>query len=127
MGLFPFGVVEAMREYIQVVTTIERWEDADRIARALVETRLAACVQIVGPITSTYRWHDRIETSQEWQCWAKSRRDLYEEVEAAIRRLHPYEVPEILALPILAGSADYLAWLAEQIRHEESRSSPGNC
>ena len=100
-----------MTDYIQVVTTTERREDAERIARTLVEARLAACVQVTGPITSTYRWHGQIETAQEWQCWAKSRRGLYDQIEQTILRLHPYEVPEILAMPIVAGSADYLAWL----------------
>lgn len=100
-----------MTDCIQVVTTTARREDADRIARALVETRLAACVQVLGPITSTYRWQGKIETSEEWQCWAKTRSDLYDRIEQAIARLHPYEVPEILALPVLAGSAAYLTWL----------------
>ena len=104
-----------MADYIQVVTTTERQEDAEAIARRLIEERLAACVQIVGPITSTYRWQGKIETSREWQCWAKSRRELYEKIEAAIRRLHPYEVPEILAVAILAGSPGYLAWLDEEV------------
>jgi periplasmic divalent cation tolerance protein len=105
-----------MSDYIQVVTTVECREDADRIARELVESRLAACVQVVGPVTSTYRWRGKIEAAQEWQCWAKTRRDRYDEVERAIRRIHSYEIPEILALPILAGSAKYLAWLDEELR-----------
>jgi periplasmic divalent cation tolerance protein len=103
-----------MTDYIQVVTTTERQEDAERIAQALVDRRLAACVQVSGPITSTYRWQGQIETAREYQCWAKTRRDLYQQVEQAIRHLHPYEVPEILAIPILAGSADYLAWLEQE-------------
>jgi periplasmic divalent cation tolerance protein len=110
-----------MPEYIQVVTTTEHREDAERIARALVEERLAACVQIVGPIGSTYRWHDAIENAQEWQCWAKSRRDLYDEIERAIRRLHPYEVPEILAVPVAAGSTSYLAWLEGEVKKAVER------
>lgn len=105
-----------MTEYIQVVTTTEHREEAERIARELVERRLAACVQIVGPIGSTYRWQGKIETAEEWQCWAKSRRDRYDQIEQAIRQLHPYEVPEILAMPVLAGSASYLAWLEEQVK-----------
>lgn len=105
-----------MPEYIQVVTTTERQEDAQQIARALVEERLAACVQVVGPITSTYRWQGQIETAQEWQCWAKSRRELYDQIEQTIRRLHSYEVPEILAIPVLAGSASYLAWVDDETR-----------
>ena len=104
-----------MSEYIQVVTTTERREDAERIARTLVEQRLAACVQIIGPIHSTYRWQGAIETAAEWQCWAKSRRDYYGAIEETIRRLHPYEVPEILAIPVLAGGADYLAWLDKEL------------
>ena len=104
-----------MSEYTQVVTTTERREDAERIARVLVEQRLAACVQIVGPISSTYHWQGKIETAEEWQCWAKTRRELYQRVEREIGRLHSYDVPEILAVPIVAGSADYLAWLDAEI------------
>ena len=103
-----------MNQYIQVVTTVEKEEDAARIARALVEKRLAACVQVLGPVTSTYRWRGSIETAREWQCWAKSRQALFERIAEAIRQIHPYEVPEILALPIVAGSPDYLAWLESE-------------
>jgi len=110
-----------MTNYVQIVTTVEHRKDAERIARALVEKRLAACVQITGPITSTYRWRGNIETAQEWQCWAKSRRDLYADVERAIRRIHPYEVPEILLLPILAAGDDYLAWLDEEVKKTVDR------
>ncbi len=105
-----------MPDFIQVVTTIERRADADQIAQALVESELAACVQIVGPITSIYRWKGKVETAQEWQCWAKTRADVYTEVEQKIRQLHPYEVPEILALPVLTGSASYLQWLEAETR-----------
>lgn len=105
-----------MPDYIQVVTTTEHRDDAQTIGRALVEERLAGCVQIIGPITSIYRWQGKINTAQEWQCWAKSRRELYDRIEAAIRRLHPYQVPEILAVAVTAGSADYLAWLEEEVR-----------
>jgi len=105
-----------MTDCIQIVTTTERKEDAEAIARSLVEDRLAACVQVLGPVTSTYRWEGKIETSQEWQVWAKTRRKLYDRVEEAIRRLHPYDVPEILAVPIVAGSQSYLAWLAGEVR-----------
>jgi periplasmic divalent cation tolerance protein len=110
-----------MPDYIQVVTTVERREDAQRIAAALVEGRLAACVQIVGPVASTYHWQGRIETAQEWQCSIKTRRDRYPEVEQAIRRLHPYQVPEILAMPVVAGGADYLAWVDEAVGNDEGR------
>jgi periplasmic divalent cation tolerance protein len=105
-----------MSDYIQVVTTTATHDEAEIIARALVDERLAACTQIVGPVTSIYRWEGKIETSQEWQCWAKSRRELFEQIEAAIRRLHPYQVPEILALPIEAGSEKYLKWLDGEVK-----------
>jgi len=104
-----------MTDYIQVVTTTERREDAQRIARALVEARLAACVQVLGPITSTYHWKGAIETSREWQCVAKSRQDLFPRLEETIRAAHPYEVPEILAVPITAASQPYLDWLDAEL------------
>jgi periplasmic divalent cation tolerance protein len=101
-----------MESFIQVITTTDKREDAERIAQGLVERRLAGCVQILGPVTSTYRWKGGIETAGEWLCLIKSREDLYGALEAAIRSLHPYETPEILSLPVLTGSSDYLAWLA---------------
>jgi len=100
-----------MKEPIQAITTTETKTDAQAIARAVVEKRLASCVQIVGPITSTYWWQGEIETAEEWLCVIKSRRELYERLEEAIREVHPYEVPEILAVPVIAGSNDYLRWL----------------
>ncbi len=106
-----------MTEVVAVVTTTEREEDAAAIARMLIEARLAACVQVLGPVTSTYRWQGKIETAREWQCWAKSRGELYDEIERAIRRIHPYDEPEIIAMPIIAGSETYLAWLEQQVEH----------
>lgn len=105
-----------MAEYLQVMTTVATREDADKIAASLVEQRLAACVQVLGPITSTYRWQGVVQTSQEWLCLAKSRRDLYPQLEEAIRRVHPYQVPEILAIPVIVGSTSYLAWLDASVR-----------
>jgi periplasmic divalent cation tolerance protein len=100
-----------MTGFIQVITTVGSQDEAARIARVLVERRLAACVQVSGPITSVYRWQGKIETSDEWTCTAKTSSGLYAAVEGVIRELHSYEVPEILAVPIAAGSAAYLAWL----------------
>jgi periplasmic divalent cation tolerance protein len=102
-----------MPDYVQITTTVPTRADADRIARALVERRLAACIQVSGPITSTYRWKGTIETAEEWYCHAKTRRGLCASVEKAIKELHPYEVPEIVAVPIVAGSAEYLKWIDE--------------
>ena len=106
-----------MTEAIQIITTTASREEADAIARALVDERLAACVQVAGPITSTYRWQGAIETGQEWVCVIKTLRSRYAAVEAAIRRRHSYQVPEILAFEIVAGSADYLAWLAGEVKN----------
>ena len=104
-----------MADYIQVITTAPSKAEAEAIASALVGKRLAACVQVLGPIASTYWWQGKIETSQEWQCWIKSRRDLYEQIEQAILEVHSYEVPEILAIPLVAGSGSYLAWLDDEL------------
>ena len=104
-----------MSDYIQTVTTTPTQADAEKIAQSLVEKRLAACVQIVGPITSVYRWQGKIETAQEWQCLIKSRQEFYERIDAAIRQLHPYLVPEIISLPIVTGSEAYLRWIDEEI------------
>ena len=102
--------------YIQIITTTEKKEDAERIAETLVEQRLAACVQIIGPISSVYRWKGRIERTGEYLCLIKSRNDLYERIEKAIKEIHPYEVPEIIVVPITKTSSDYLAWLDEETK-----------
>ena len=107
-----------MEACIQVVTTIEKKQDAEQIAKTLVERRLAACVQIVGPIVSTYWWKDKIETAEEWQCLIKSKKSFYSEVEKAIKILHPYETPEIIALPIVSGSDDFLKWLNDVLKSD---------
>lgn len=107
-----------MSEYIQVFTTVENKRDAEKIARVLVEKRLAACVQIVGPVASTYRWKGKIETAEEWLCIIKSRQTLYADLEKAIKEVHPYETPEIIALPVVAGSKDYLEWLSSELKQE---------
>ena len=90
-------------------------EEAERIGAALVERRLAACVQVIGPISSRYRWQGAVERSTEWMCVAKTSAARYPELEAAIRELHSYDEPEILATPIVAGSAGYLEWLGRNV------------
>jgi len=104
-----------MAEHIQVLTTVGSEEEAGRIAELLVERRLAACVQVVGPIVSRYRWQGAVEEEREWQCLAKTTLGAYEAVEAAIREAHSYDEPEIIATPIVAGSAGYLAWIGENV------------
>jgi periplasmic divalent cation tolerance protein len=104
-----------MAEYVQVLTTAGSEEEAEKIASLLVERRLAACVQVVGPVVSRYRWQGAVEGAREWQCLMKTTRAAYEAVEAAIREVHSYEEPEIIATPIVAGSAGYLAWIDENV------------
>jgi periplasmic divalent cation tolerance protein len=110
-----------MTDVIQVATTIDTEEGARQIAQSLVSGRLAACVHIIGPISSTYWWRGNMETAQEWTCVAKTRKDLYEDVEKAIRAIHPYEVPDIVATPVLTGSATYLEWIVnETVKHTKA-------
>ncbi len=101
--------------FIQVMTTTETRQQAQAIARRLVEDKLAACVQISQAIESTYLWKGRIECSQEFLCSIKTREDLFSQVEVVIKKMHPYETPEIIALPIAEGSKDYLQWLDETL------------
>ena len=104
-----------MTDYIQILTTAPTKEAAQSIAEALLHEKLAACVQIAGPIESRYWWQGKLETAQEWQCVAKSRLNLYARLEEAIRRVHPYDVPEILVSRIETGNAAYLDWLQEEL------------
>jgi len=108
-----------MTEYIQVVTTTETKEQAQWIAQVVVERRLAACAQILGPISSTYWWKDKVETTEEWLCVMKSRNDLHHDLEKVILEIHPYEVPEIVVLPIIAGSQSYLDWMGKELREKK--------
>lgn len=104
-----------MTDYVQVLTTAASEEEAGEIAALLVERKLAACVQVVGPIVSRYRWQGEVEEEREWQCLVKTTRATYERVEAAIREIHSYDEPEIIATSIVAGSAGYLAWIDENV------------
>ena len=104
-----------MTEYIQVLTTVEHKADAENIAKSLVEKRLAACVQILGPLTSYFHWQGKLDSAAEYLCLIKSRDDLYAKLETEIINLHPYELPEILAMPITQGSKDYLNWMASEL------------
>ena len=105
-----------MTEYVQVVTTTDSKNQAATMAQRLVESRLAACAQIIGPISSTYWWKGKIETDNEWMCIFKTRNDLYQDLERVIREIHPYEVPEIIAIPIVTASNAYLDWLGKELR-----------
>lgn len=103
-----------MTEIIEVHTTIDSKEAAQKIAEAIISKRLAACVQVSGPIISTYWWEGKIERTEEWVCTAKSRKELYSDLEQAIRENHSYNTPEILAVEVVAGNRSYLDWIEQE-------------
>jgi periplasmic divalent cation tolerance protein len=106
---------ESMISFIQVITTTAEKEQAEAIARHLVEEKLAACVQIIDAIESTYQWKGKLECSREYLCLIKTREDLFARVEAVIKKLNSYETPEIIAIPIVKGSPEYLKWLEDTL------------
>jgi periplasmic divalent cation tolerance protein len=89
-------------------------ETIEKIGRRLLEKRLISCVQIMGPIKSIYRWKGRIEEKEEWLCVMKSRTSFYKVIEREIKRLHTYEVPEIMAIEIDSVLPEYLRWVMEE-------------
>jgi periplasmic divalent cation tolerance protein len=103
-----------MAEFILVLTTVPDARSGEEIAGVLVEERLAACVTISAAARSVYRWEGKICAETESVLLIKTRAALFERLEARIKKIHPYKVPEIIALPIEKGSADYLAWLEEE-------------
>ena len=107
-------------DFVQMSTTIDSGVGAQKIADHLVEHRLAACVQVTGPVRSTYRWQGEVERSEEYMCFIKTRRELTANVEAAIHLLHPYDNPEIIVVAIDGGSAEYLAWIGSETTTNES-------
>lgn len=104
-----------MTEYVVVFVTVGAQEEGDRLARTLVDERLAACVNVIAGVKSVYRWQGGIENAEERLLVIKSRRDLFERLKNRIAELHSYSVPEIVALPIVAGSESYLRWLDEEL------------
>jgi periplasmic divalent cation tolerance protein len=104
-----------MTEFVVVFVTVGSADEGDRLARALIEGRLAACVNRVKAVQSIYRWQGKIECSDEELLIVKTRRDLFVGLKEKVQQLHSYSVPEIVALPILAGSESYLRWLEEEL------------
>jgi periplasmic divalent cation tolerance protein len=105
-----------MSEHLLVLSTVGSAEDAERIARALVERRLAACVNVVPGLTSVYRWKGEVQAEPERLLLIKTRVQRFEALRQALVELHPYELPEVLAVPLEGGHAPYLAWLDESVR-----------
>jgi periplasmic divalent cation tolerance protein len=114
-----------MTDKIVVLCTCASSEEARRVARALVEKRLAACVNVLPGVRSVYRWkgadgQDAIEDEEEVLLFIKTSRALMEELRGEIERLHSYDVPEVIALPVVDGSERYLAWMNRELAHKPS-------
>ena len=103
-----------MTDALLVLTTVADRAAGTALAQVLLERRLAACVNVGAPVDSLYHWRGRIETGTEVPLTIKTRAALYPDVEAAIRELHDYELPEIVAVPITRGYAPYIGWLVEE-------------
>src|SRR5579862_4129008 len=100
-----------MTDKIVVFTTCGSEEEARKLASVLIEKHMAACVNIIAPVISVYRWKGAVEEAKEWMLIVKSRRDRFEELRVVLEAAHSYELPEVLAIPVVAGSPTYLAWL----------------
>jgi periplasmic divalent cation tolerance protein len=107
-----------MAEFLQVTFTIDDEAAARRLARGIVEARLGACAQVIGPLHSVYRWRGAVEDATEWYCHVKTTGDRYAELAAHIREHHPYDTPEVIATPIEHGDAEYLAWVRRETRDD---------
>jgi periplasmic divalent cation tolerance protein len=105
-----------MSEELIVLVTVASREDGERVADALVGEHLAACVNIVGPIRSIYRWQGKVCRDDEFLLLIKTTQAGYATLESRVKELHTYDVPEVIALPIAAGSAAYLEWLRQNVK-----------
>jgi periplasmic divalent cation tolerance protein len=108
---------------IVVVMTAANGEEAARLADMLVGAHLAACVQILPQMESVYRWQGQIERQSEILLFAKTTREKFEELEREVRALHSYETPEIIAVPVVAGSTGYLEWLEQSVKNRRSSAA----
>lgn len=113
-GRAALATVGRMSQILTVLTTTDSAAAARTLAHDAVAERLAACAQINGPVTSVYRWQDEVHSDQEWQVLFKTTAERYPDLEAHLRRQHGYDVPEIIATPVVSGSEDYLAWVASE-------------
>jgi len=100
-------------QLLLVTTTTASKSEADILCKQLVEERLAACAQCLGPITSHYVWENTLNQSEEWQCQFKTRASLFSKICLRIQELHTYSTPEIIAIPITVASKDYTTWVLE--------------
>src|SRR5438128_2286846 len=104
-----------MTEKIVVLSNCGSEEEARRVARALVEARVAVCVNILPGIQSIYRWQGAIQEDSEWMLVIKSTRSMFDRLSVELRKAHSYQVPEVLAIPVIAGNQDYLDWMDREM------------
>lgn len=100
-----------MSDTIQIITTFDNYKLAEKVGRELLKNKLCACFQITGPVKSIYWWEGKIEKNDEWVCFIKAKKDNFKEIENKIKSFHNYKVPEIIALPIIEISKEYLDWI----------------
>jgi periplasmic divalent cation tolerance protein len=100
-----------MTDKIVVLSTCASQQEAEKLARTLVEQRLAACVNVIPGVTSFYRWQGNLETSTEWLMLIKSSRERFEPLRLALEQAHSYDLPEVIALPVVEGAPNYLNWI----------------
>ncbi len=102
--------------YVIILVTTSSRVEAEKIAQSLLEEKLVACVNILGPVSSHFNWAGKLEHAEEFLMLLKSRQNLFEEVAKRVRELHCYDTPEIVALPIVAGAQNYLDWLNRSLK-----------
>ncbi len=112
-------MLRSVTEFIQVSGTVNSKEIANRIARKLLDERVTSCVQVLGPIHSNYWWKGKVDRAREWICLIKARTNDYSRIETSIKSVHPYDVPEILALPVLRGNTDFLNWIRKETTRKQ--------
>ena len=108
-----------MAHYLVVIVTTSTKKEATKIIQSLLKERLIACANIIGPVSSLFWWKDRIDEATEFIVLMKSHSKLFDKLSKKVKEIHSYEVPEILALPILKGSSSYLNWLEETLQSEK--------
>lgn len=106
--------------HVQITTTTATRDEANVIATGLVDARLAACVQVVGPIESTYWWKGHLERAAEWMCVVKTSQRLTDRVLERVREQHPFDNPELTVVPIVAGSGPYLEWIDQEVLGDDT-------
>ncbi|HEY8606921.1 MAG TPA: divalent-cation tolerance protein CutA [Noviherbaspirillum sp.] len=107
-----------MEQALLVISNLPDKQEAERVARALVEQRVAACVNILPAVRSVYRWQGAIEDADEVTIFIKTDAARYAELEAALAQVHPYAVPEVIAVPVAAGLPAYLHWIADETKKD---------